>query len=126
MARSLKAAPLRSATSSAEVEETAAAIIAAVRTGGDDAVREWSEKLDGWSPPSFLLTDKELSEIVCGCPRRWSRTWNMSRSKSGISRLRTGLVARLRSRSLAWGTSRAAQHPCSRDGRLHTRAGATR
>ncbi len=36
MARSLKAAQLRSATSSAEVEETAAAIIAAVRTRGDD------------------------------------------------------------------------------------------
>jgi sulfopropanediol 3-dehydrogenase len=68
MARSLKAAQPRSATSSAEVEETAAAIIAAVRTGGDDAVREWSQKLDGWSPPSFLLTDKELSEIVRGLP----------------------------------------------------------
>ena len=68
MARSLKAAQPRSATSSAAVEETAAAIIAAVRTGGDDAVREWSQKLDGSSPPSFLLTDKELSEIVRGLP----------------------------------------------------------
>jgi sulfopropanediol 3-dehydrogenase len=68
VARSLKAARPRSATSSADVEETAAAIIAAVRTGGDDAVREWSQKLDGWSPPSFLLTDKELSEVVRGLP----------------------------------------------------------
>ena len=68
MARSLKAAQLRSATSSVDVEETVAAIIAAVRAGGDDALREWSQKLDNWSPPSFRLSEQELGEIVRGLP----------------------------------------------------------
>jgi hypothetical protein len=48
MARLLKAAQVRSAAGPVDVQETAAAIIAAVRTGGDDAVREWSQKLDGF------------------------------------------------------------------------------
>ena len=68
MARSLKPAQLRSATRSVDVEETVAAIIAAVRAGGDDAVREWSQKLDSWAPPSFRLSEQELGEIVRGLP----------------------------------------------------------
>ncbi len=68
MARWLKAAPARPAAGAVDAEEMAAAIIAAVRAGGDDAVREWSQKLDSWSHPSFLLSDEELGQIVRGLP----------------------------------------------------------
>lgn len=68
MVQALKAAQPTSATSSADISETVAAIIAAVRENGDDAVREWSEKLDSWSPESFLMPAGELDDIVRSLP----------------------------------------------------------
>ncbi|HXW80142.1 MAG TPA: histidinol dehydrogenase [Acidimicrobiales bacterium] len=91
MAQTLKAAQPRSTASSVEVEETVAAIIAAVRANGDSAVREWSEKLDSWAPPSFLLSEKELGEIVRGLPATvvedleyvQKQVWNFARCQLG-------------------------------------------
>ena len=91
MAHSLKTAQLRSAANSVDVVETVAAIIAAVRAGGDDAVREWSEKLDSWSPPSFLLSAAELGEIVRGLPTTvvedlgyvQKQVWNFAKCQLG-------------------------------------------
>jgi sulfopropanediol 3-dehydrogenase len=73
------------------VGETVAAIIAAVRAGGDDAVREWSEKLDNWSPPSFLVSEQELDGIVRGLPTTvvedleyvQTQVWNFARHQLG-------------------------------------------
>ncbi|WP_163509570.1 histidinol dehydrogenase [Fodinicola acaciae] len=48
------------------VSETVAAIIADVRTRGDEAVREHSARLDRWSPESFLLDREEVERIVGG------------------------------------------------------------
>ena len=64
-----------------------AAIIAAVRAQGDDAVREWSHRLDNWSPPTFRVSDKELGEIVRGLPTTvvedleyvQNQVWNFAR-----------------------------------------------
>jgi sulfopropanediol 3-dehydrogenase len=39
-------------------------IIADVRTRGDRAVRELSERFDSWSPPSFRLSEPEIHELV--------------------------------------------------------------
>jgi sulfopropanediol 3-dehydrogenase len=94
MAQSLKAARLSSAGNSVDVGETVAAIIAAVRAGGDDAVREWSEKLDNWSPLSFLLSDEELGKIVRGLPTTvvedleyvQKQVWNFARYQMGSLR----------------------------------------
>ncbi len=51
-----------------EVAETVAAIIADVRDRGDDAVREHSDRLDGWSPPSFRLASEQVEAIVADMP----------------------------------------------------------
>jgi sulfopropanediol 3-dehydrogenase len=51
-----------------KVAETVAEIIEAVRDRGDDAVREYSSRLDGWSPDSFRLADDELERIVASLP----------------------------------------------------------
>lgn len=39
-------------------------LIDEVRAGGDTAVRELSERLDKWSPPSFRLTQQRIDDII--------------------------------------------------------------
>jgi sulfopropanediol 3-dehydrogenase len=43
-------------------------MIAQIRRRGDAAVREYSEKLDQWSPPSFLLSQPALDALVASVP----------------------------------------------------------
>lgn len=50
------------------VRETVASIVSDVRARGDEAVREYSEKFDGWSPASFRLDADEIDKIVSGVP----------------------------------------------------------
>lgn len=50
------------------VRETVNSVIADVRMRGDLAVREYSEKFDGWSPDSFRLDENEIEKIVAGVP----------------------------------------------------------
>jgi sulfopropanediol 3-dehydrogenase len=54
----------------AAVRTTVAAVIADVRARGDQAVREYSEKFDNWSPASFRLNAKEIDEIVARVPKQ--------------------------------------------------------
>lgn len=54
---------------SAEAEEkhvrtTVQEMIEQIRARGDEAVGEYSEKLDGWSPKSFRLSDEELEKLI--------------------------------------------------------------
>ncbi len=53
-----------------EVRATVEKILEQVREGGDTAIRELSGRLDGWSPPSFRLSEAQLDELVSGLPRR--------------------------------------------------------
>jgi sulfopropanediol 3-dehydrogenase len=39
-----------------------------VATKGDDAVREYSQKLDNWSPESFRLSTKQIESIIASLP----------------------------------------------------------
>jgi sulfopropanediol 3-dehydrogenase len=52
------------------VEETVREIIEAVRERGDDAVREYSAKLDHWEPDSFLLSADEIERCVAELPQQ--------------------------------------------------------
>jgi sulfopropanediol 3-dehydrogenase len=52
------------------VRETVTQVIADVRARGDAAVREYSEKFDGWSPNSFRLDAKQVEKIVSGVPEQ--------------------------------------------------------
>ena len=47
-----------------EVTETVVALIEGVRSNGDRAVRELSQRFDNWDPPSFKLSPSEIDEIV--------------------------------------------------------------
>jgi sulfopropanediol 3-dehydrogenase len=72
MSSYLKSAPTteQDATQSRAVKETVAAIIADVRERGDSAVREYSEKFDGWSPPDFRLDAEGIEKIVATVPEQ--------------------------------------------------------
>jgi sulfopropanediol 3-dehydrogenase len=48
------------------VAATVAAVIADVQERGDEAVREYSERFDHWSPPSFRLSADDVERIVAG------------------------------------------------------------
>src|ERR1700704_1754392 len=66
MPRHIKTAALagQQEETDAKVRGAVEAIIADVRTRGDAAVRELSERFDKWSPPSFRLTDDEIRALV--------------------------------------------------------------
>jgi sulfopropanediol 3-dehydrogenase len=50
------------------VRDAVAAIVADVRARGDVAVRDYSERFDGWSPPRFRLDEEEVRRIVGTLP----------------------------------------------------------
>src|SRR3712207_3359240 len=55
---------------SPEVAEVVAGVLADVRARGDEAVREYSERFDRWSPERFRLGPEDVERIVAGVPRQ--------------------------------------------------------
>ena len=60
---------VESEAANANLRETVAKIIADVRERGDAAVRELSERFDGWSPADFRLSPSEIDALVSSVPR---------------------------------------------------------
>ena len=60
MARHLKRAEPDAPRAGDEVRRTVAEILTDVERRGEDAVREWSERLDGWAPESFVVGEAEV------------------------------------------------------------------
>jgi sulfopropanediol 3-dehydrogenase len=57
------------AENNAQVRSTVEAILADIAARGEAAVREYSEKFDKWSPPSFQLSESEIAECVRALPQ---------------------------------------------------------
>lgn len=55
-------------TNQSGVAEGVSAILSDIRTRGDEAVREYSKKFDGWEPESFRLDEDEVARIVASLP----------------------------------------------------------
>ena len=55
-------------TISAQVRGTVEGIVADIEERGDEAVRELSEKFDGWSPESFRLSQSEIDAAIAEVP----------------------------------------------------------
>ncbi len=53
-----------------QVAETVRDVLDNVRERGDQAVRQYSEKFDNWSPASFRLSDEQIAEIVASVPEQ--------------------------------------------------------
>lgn len=58
------------ASSDASVRETVEQVINDVRERGDVAVRQFSEKFDRFSPPSFRLTQEEIDAAIARVPEQ--------------------------------------------------------
>lgn len=52
------------------VKEIVSTVIQEIKTGGDSAVRKFSEKFDKWSPENFRLSQVQLEEILNTVPPR--------------------------------------------------------
>lgn len=52
---------------SQEIEDAVREILLQVRTRGDQAVREYAEKFDGWCPERLELSREEMEEIARDC-----------------------------------------------------------
>ncbi|WP_327659513.1 MULTISPECIES: histidinol dehydrogenase [unclassified Streptomyces] len=54
----------------ADVADRVRAILDDIRGRGDEAVRQYSEKFDNWSPESFRLSPEEIERIVAAVPQQ--------------------------------------------------------
>lgn len=52
------------------VSEVVKDVIDTIRLRGDEAVREYSEKFDKWSPKSFKLSEEEIESIIATVPEQ--------------------------------------------------------
>src|SRR5690606_24488534 len=50
--------------------KTVSTVIADIRSRGDAAVREYSERFDRWSPAEFRISQAEIEEIVARVPKQ--------------------------------------------------------
>lgn len=55
---------------SPEVRKIVEDVISDIRVRGDEAVREYSEKFDHWTPDSFRLSIEQIEEIVARVPKQ--------------------------------------------------------
>jgi sulfopropanediol 3-dehydrogenase len=58
------------AESSAQVRHTVEAILGDIQANGEKALRQYSEKFDKWSPPSFRLSESEIEGCLKALPKR--------------------------------------------------------
>lgn len=68
MGEYLKKARPRSRETDEAVVRTVERILADVRSGGDAAVRRYSEQFDRWSPPSFRVSPETIREVTGALP----------------------------------------------------------
>jgi sulfopropanediol 3-dehydrogenase len=70
MVQILKAATATTADTEREtaVRDTVAGVLADIRKRGDEAVREYSERFDKWSPDNFRLSAEEIERIIATVP----------------------------------------------------------
>lgn len=53
-----------------EVTELVAQVISDIKSKGDAAVREYSQKFDNWSPEQFKLSESKIEEIISKVPQQ--------------------------------------------------------
>src|SRR5947208_17174834 len=54
----------------AKVRATVEGILDQIKSRGDDAVRELSERFDKWSPANFKLTPQEIEQAIAKVAKR--------------------------------------------------------
>ena len=62
---------LRVGRTDPEIERKAAEIVENVRTGGDEAVKSYSKKFDGWTPDVLELSREEMERLSDRCSKEF-------------------------------------------------------
>ena len=72
MARHLKtkSGTVSSNTSQDSVSVVVKGVIETIRSKGDAAVRQYSEKFDAWTPPSFKLSKDDIENCIRAVPEQ--------------------------------------------------------
>lgn len=65
-----KSAAASSNTSQESVSGIVKGVIETIRSKGDAAVRQYSEKFDKWSPPSFKLSKSDIENAIRAVPEQ--------------------------------------------------------
>ena len=55
---------------SQSVSRTVTDLLTDIRARGEAAVRQYSEKFDGWDPPSFRLTAGQIDDLTASLPKQ--------------------------------------------------------
>lgn len=61
---------INSSNPASAVPQIVRGVIDDIRARGDEAVREYSEKFDNWSPPSFKLSKDDIARIISEVPQQ--------------------------------------------------------
>jgi len=64
----LKRATAPAAEATAELQRTVSDMLATIERRGEDAVREYSRRLDGWDPPSLLVDERTIRDARDAVP----------------------------------------------------------
>lgn len=67
------------------VEDKVAEILKDVRDNGDEAVRRYTMKFDGWAPEKAEITKEEIDALTADCDRRSSLRWSAPQKISARS-----------------------------------------
>lgn len=68
--RKSKATTGGAGSTSSSVAATVKDVIDAIRSRGDAAVWEYSQKFDTWSPSSFRLSQSQIDAAIAACPKQ--------------------------------------------------------
>jgi sulfopropanediol 3-dehydrogenase len=68
MSRYLKAAEKAPVASDPQIAKAVENILTAVADRGEDAIREFSERFDDWSPPRFTVAEEEIEKAAASIP----------------------------------------------------------
>ena len=73
MARQLKRAAAGAAAANEDVRRTVDSMLADIERRGEEAVRDWSRRLDGWDPPSLLVGPADTEAAAAELPDELKR-----------------------------------------------------
>jgi sulfopropanediol 3-dehydrogenase len=73
VAQFLKRARAGAAQASQDVRDTVSAMLIDIERRGDAAIRDWSLRLDGWAPDSFVVGSREVDDAVAAIPDELKR-----------------------------------------------------
>jgi sulfopropanediol 3-dehydrogenase len=101
MTEYLKQAPMYSEIVSEQVRSTVSEMLSAIERDGEQGVREYSRRLDGWDPPSFRVSQAEIDSAAASVPAELERHIEIAqRQVRGFAEAQLGTLSELQVETL--------------------------